>query len=171
MRWGAIVHFISETVLTGFKIGAGLVIAASQLPLLFGISHGGDSFADTLARVVAGLPHLNVPSFILGMAALAMLIAGQMKCPHWPVPLMTVALAIAFTYLPGTGDLGIAAVGAIPQGLPRLILPQLDASELDTLLPLALACFIIAYNEAAPRRGCWRPVTTMQSTPIVNCWR
>jgi MFS superfamily sulfate permease-like transporter len=42
MRWGGIVHFISETVLTGFKIGAGIVIAASQLPLLLGLagSHG-----------------------------------------------------------------------------------------------------------------------------------
>src|SRR5689334_9679248 len=38
MRWGGIVHFISETVLTGFKIGAAIVIAVSQLPLLFGLA-------------------------------------------------------------------------------------------------------------------------------------
>ena len=41
MRWGGIVHFISETVLTGFKIGAGIVIAVSQLPLLLGLAGGG----------------------------------------------------------------------------------------------------------------------------------
>jgi sulfate permease, SulP family len=149
MRWGAIVHFISETVLTGFKIGAGLVIAASQLHLLFGIARGGDDFATTLAHVARGLPRANAPSLFLGMAALALLIAGQMKRPQWPIPLMTVALAIALMYLPGATELGIAVVGAIPQGLPHLAVPHLDTSDLDTLLPLALACFIIAYNEAS----------------------
>jgi hypothetical protein len=38
-------------------------------------------------------------------------------------------------------------VGAIPQGLPLPALPRVDAQDLDTLLPLALACFLIAYNE------------------------
>ena len=149
MRWGAIVHFISETVLTGFKIGAGIVIATSQLPLLFGIGGGGHDFAGTLVHLARNLPHLHAPSLVLGLAALALLITGQMKSPHWPVPLMTVVLAIALMYLPGTADLGIATVGAIPHGLPDFALPQLNVQDLDTLLPLALACFLIAYNEAS----------------------
>ncbi len=149
MRWGAIVHFISETVLTGFKIGAGIVIAASQLPQLLGVKGGGPGFAETLAHVARNLQHVQAPSLALGLAALGLLITGQMKRPHWPVPLMTVAVAIAFMYAPGSEGLGIAEIGSIPGGLPSLALPRLDTQNLDTLLPLAFACFLIAYNEAS----------------------
>jgi len=149
MRWGAIVHFISETVLTGFKIGAGIVIGVSQLPLLLGVTGSGGEFAGTLAHLARNLAHAHLPSLALGLVALILLVAGQVKRPHWPVPLMTVALAIAFMYMPASASLDIATVGAIPHGLPGLALPGVDARDLDTLLPLALACFLIAYNEAS----------------------
>ena len=150
MRWGAIVHFISETVLTGFKIGAGIVIATSQLPLLLGVAgSGGGDFTGTLMHLARDLGHVHTPSLMLGLAALALLVIGQLKRPHWPVPLMTVVLAIALMYIPGTETLEIATVGAIPHGLPSLALPRVDAQDLDTLLPLSLACFLIAYNEAS----------------------
>ena len=149
MRWGGLVHFISETVLTGFKIGAGLVIAASQLPLLLGIPGGGHDFPEALARLAQNIPHAHLPSLVLGLAALALLVAGQMKRPGWPVSLMTVALAIALMYVPGVDDLKIATVGTIPSGPPGLSLPRFDAQDLNTLLPLAFACFLIAYNEGS----------------------
>ncbi len=40
-RLGSVVQFVSETVLSGFKIGAALVIASTQLPKLFGVAAGG----------------------------------------------------------------------------------------------------------------------------------
>jgi len=40
LRLGNIANFVSETVLSGFKVGAGLVIASTQLPKLFGIKSG-----------------------------------------------------------------------------------------------------------------------------------
>jgi len=149
MRWGAIVHFISETVLTGFKIGAGTVIAASQLPPLLGIAGGGHNFAGVIAHLVRNAPSAHLPSLALGLAALVLLAAGQTWRPRWPIPLLVVIVAIAFMHLPAAGALGIATVGAIPQGLPALSLPRFDWQDLDTLLPLALACFLIAYNEAS----------------------
>ena len=56
MRWGGIVHFISETVLTGFKIGAGIVIAVSQLPLLLGLAPQHGDLLRTLTHLVAQPP-------------------------------------------------------------------------------------------------------------------
>jgi MFS superfamily sulfate permease-like transporter len=49
--------------------------------------------------------------------------------------------------LPSTQSLGIATVGSIPGGIPLPSLPFFDWRELDTLLPLSLACFLLAYNE------------------------
>src|SRR5262249_20827914 len=44
VRAGAIVNFISETVLVGFKAGVALYLASTQLPKLFGFKGGEGSF-------------------------------------------------------------------------------------------------------------------------------
>src|SRR4030095_17068025 len=62
MRWGGIVHFISETVLTGFKIGAGIVIAVSQLPLLLGLAGSHGDLWRTLASIARHFEGIHVPS-------------------------------------------------------------------------------------------------------------
>ncbi|MEO8506628.1 MAG: SulP family inorganic anion transporter [Betaproteobacteria bacterium] len=147
MHWGGIVHFISETVLTGFKIGAGTVIAVSQLPLLLGFAGSHGDLAATLVHLWHNLPGTHVPSLAFGIVALVALQVGHAVRPRWPIPLLVVAVSLALMELPGIGAYGIATVGAIPQGIPLPALPQLHWSELNTLLPLSLACFLLAYNE------------------------
>ena len=71
MRWGGIVHFISETVLTGFKIGAGIVIAVSTLPLLLGLAGSHGDLWRTLAHIARNLGGMHVPSLVLGVVAFA----------------------------------------------------------------------------------------------------
>src|SRR3974377_2572066 len=44
LRLSALVKLISDSILVGFKIGAGLTIAMTQLPRLFGVKGGGDNF-------------------------------------------------------------------------------------------------------------------------------
>ena len=64
MRWGGIVHFISETVLTGFKIGAGIVIGISQLPLLFGLAGSQGDMWRTLAHIATNIGGIHLPSLV-----------------------------------------------------------------------------------------------------------
>ena len=42
LRLSSLVNFISETILLGFKAGAALTIAMTQLPKLFGVKGGGE---------------------------------------------------------------------------------------------------------------------------------
>ncbi len=147
MRWGDIVHFISETVLTGFKIGAGIVIAVSQLPLLLGLAGGKHDMWSTLDHMARNIGDAHLPTLSLGLVALLLLQLGQMRFPRWPIPLIVVVLSLVVMSLPGVDAWTIATIGAIPRGLPLPALPHLDLSELDTLLPLSLACFLLAYNE------------------------
>jgi high affinity sulfate transporter 1 len=147
MRWGGIVHFISETVLTGFKIGAGIVIAISQLPLLFGLAGSHGDMWLTLAHIARNFDGIHVPSLALGVGALLVLQIGHALRPRWPIPLIVVALCLVLMELPWVHALTIATVGTFPQGIPLPSLPDLHWAELDTLLPLSLACFLLAYNE------------------------
>ena len=147
MRWGGIVHFISDTVLTGFKIGAGVVIAVSQLPLLFGLAGGQHELIAALTYIANNLRGIHLPSLVLGGIAYLLLQLGQSRFPRWPIPLIVVVLSLLVMQSPQIAGFSIATVGAIPQGIPMLSLPVLNWRELDTLLPLALACFLLAYNE------------------------
>jgi len=101
----------------------------------------------TLAQIAANLGGVHVPSLLLGLAAFAVLQVGHALRPRWPIPLIVVALCLALMELPAAQSLLIASVGSIPGGIPMPALPVFDWHELDTLLPLSLACFLLAYNE------------------------
>jgi len=147
MRWGGIVHFISETVLTGFKIGAGTVIAVSQIPLLLGFAGQHGDLVAALLHIGRNLAQTHMPSLVLGLTALVLLQVGHWWKPRWPVPLIVVVLSLLLMAAPGIDRFAIATVGAIPAGLPLPAFPHLHWGELSSLLPLSLACFLLAYNE------------------------
>src|SRR3954470_17351391 len=48
LRLSALVKLISDSILVGFKAGAGLTIAMTQLPSLFGVAGGGHNFFDRI---------------------------------------------------------------------------------------------------------------------------
>src|SRR5438034_1045056 len=75
LRLGNIANFVSETVLSGFKVGAGLVIASTQLPKLFGISDGGSNFFSRMIEVIRNLRDTNLVTLGVGLGG-ANLVAG-----------------------------------------------------------------------------------------------
>jgi len=59
-RLSALVKLISDSILVGFKIGAGLTIAMTQLPSLFGVAGGGHNFFEQAFRLVGQLGQIPV---------------------------------------------------------------------------------------------------------------
>lgn len=148
LHLGNIANFVSETVLSGFKVGAGLVIASTQLPKLFGISSGGSNFFTRVIEVFRHLGETNLATLGVGLSALALLVLGERLLPRRPIALFVVALSIAvMSYFPLASH-GVKTVGLIPQGFPQLGWPVVRWSEVDDLLALALACFLLSYVES-----------------------
>src|SRR5215475_12724251 len=85
VRAGAIVNFISETVLVGFKAGVALYLASTQLPKLFGFKGGEGSFWHRSAHFFSHLSETNPASLAIGGAALAILILGKVFLKNKPV--------------------------------------------------------------------------------------
>ena len=77
IRAGVIVSFISETVLVGFKTGVALVLAATQLPKLFGFKGGHGSFWENAGYFLSHLRETHPASLATGLAALIVLILGK----------------------------------------------------------------------------------------------
>jgi high affinity sulfate transporter 1 len=147
LRLSSLVNFVSETILLGFKAGAALTIAMTQLPKLFGVEGGGHDFFERAAALASQLPDTNVAVLLFGLGAIAFLIAGERLLPGRPVALVVVAAAIVVLSVTPLAHEGFKTVGVLPAGLPDLSLPSLRVRDVDGVLPLALACFLLAYIE------------------------
>jgi high affinity sulfate transporter 1 len=147
MRAGVIVNFISETVLTGFKAGVAMVLASTQLPKLFGVEAGQGNFWRRMADFLSHLRDTNPAALAVGLSALALLVAGRILLPHRPVALLVVIAGIVVGSVTHIEQRGVKLLGEVPQGLPRLNLPAIHASDINDLLPLAMACFLLGAVE------------------------
>ena len=147
LQLSGIINFISETVLVGFKAGAALTIGLTQLPKLFGVKGGGENFLDRIITLFHQLPLTNTTVLIFGFAAIALLIIGEKMAPGKPVAIVMVILSMLISAT-SLEFQGISTVGIIPSGLPQFHLPALRVGDIDGVLPLAMACFLLSYIES-----------------------
>jgi high affinity sulfate transporter 1 len=141
-------YFISDPVLVGFKTGAALYIASTQLPKLFGLEGVTGNFFERVGYVAASLPETHVPSLLVGLAAIVLFMMFERALPGRPTTLIVVVAAVAVMTIFRLGEIGIKIVGDLPRGLPEISLPNIHASDISALIPVALACFMLAYGEA-----------------------
>ncbi|WP_245452821.1 SulP family inorganic anion transporter [Bradyrhizobium sp. C9] len=142
-----LVRLISDSILVGFKAGAGLTIIMSQLPSLFGVAGGGHNFFDRAIRITGQLADTRPLVLGIGMAAIVLLLLGERRLPGKPVGLAVVALSILTVSVLGLADMGLPVTGKIPTGLPALALPTFGLLEFDDLFPIAAGCLVLAYVE------------------------
>jgi sulfate permease, SulP family len=144
----SIVNFISESVLLGFKAGAAITIAMTQLPKLFGTPGGGSGFFQRTGILIHQLPETNITVFIFGITAVILLILGEKFFPGRPVAIILVVVSIILISATTLKDSGFSVAGEMPAGLPGIALPALRISDVDGVIPLAFACFLLAYIES-----------------------
>lgn len=147
-KLSSLVNFISETILLGFKAGAAFTIAMTQLPKLFGVKGGGEFFFERLHILIQQLGETNLTVLAFGLVALALLIIGGKLFPGRPIALIVVIASIAVVSFTELSSYGIKIAGELPQGLPPLRKPALGFRDVDGVLALALACFLLAYIES-----------------------
>src|SRR5579863_6963362 len=70
LRLSVLVKLISDSILVGFKTGAGLTIAITQLPALIGTRGGGQNSFERLAALAGQIWQLHYLTFVVGVAAL-----------------------------------------------------------------------------------------------------
>jgi len=152
VRLGALVNFISHSVVVGFTAGAACLIAAKQAEQFLGID------------IPAGMHLLNSIEFLwlnwkelhplVTLVALITLLSGILTQRHLGGMSMIAALIIGsiaaalFNIAFGEETSGIVMVGALPQQLPPLSMPRFSLETFRQLSPLALAMTLFALTEA-----------------------
>jgi sulfate permease, SulP family len=149
VKAGVIVNFISESVLIGFKCGIALFIASTQLPKFFGFKGSHGDFWERSGYFLSHLRDTNTASLVLGLCALAVLVLGKLFLKNKPVSLFVVIAGIVVASTMDLTRLGVKVLGEVPQGFPPFGLPAVHISDLNELLPLALACFFLGTVETA----------------------
>lgn len=148
LRLNSIINFISESILLGFKAGAAITIALTQLPKLFGIRGGGSGFWNQLVILFHSLPQTNLVVLIFGLSAIILLLASEKFFPGRPTAILLVIASIIILTSTSLQFAGFPVAGEMPAGLPRFHLPSMLLSDLSDILPLAFACFLLAYIES-----------------------
>ncbi len=149
LKAGAVVHFISEPVMIGFKSGLALFLASTQLPKLCGFKGSHGDFWERSGHFFSHLGQTNGAALIIGLIALAALVLGKIFLKNKPVALFVVIGGICAASLLGLESRGVSMLGTVPEGLPALGLPAVHWRDLNELLPLALACFLLGAVESA----------------------
>lgn len=147
LRLSVLTKLISDSILLGFKAGAGITIAVTQLPALFGVAGGGQNVIERLVVLAGQLPGLSVLTLAVGAIALLLLVVAGRRLPGRPVALGVVALAIFLAWAFGLAGHGVRVTGEIPSGLPEIALPTLRPSDVEGIVPLAAGILLLAYIE------------------------
>jgi SulP family sulfate permease len=148
LQLSVLVKLISDSILVGFKAGAGLTIAMTQLPSLFGVPGEGHNFFERVASFAGQLEQTQPIVLAVGVIAIALLAAGERLLPGKPVALGVVALSIVAASALGLPAHGVPTTGTIPAGLPSLAGPALRIRDVEGILPLAGGCLLLAYIES-----------------------
>jgi high affinity sulfate transporter 1 len=149
VKAGAIVNFISESVMVGFKCGVALFLATTQLPKLFGFHGAHGDFWENSGYFLRHLGETNATSLGIGVAALTVLVLGKVFLKNKPVALFVVVGAIVASSIFALDARGVKLLGNVPNGLPTPGLPAIHWADLNPLLPLAFACFLLGAVETA----------------------
>ncbi len=148
-RLGALVNFVSHTVVIGFTAGAAILIATSQMKHILGVHIAkGESFLHTWYGIFQQLGNTNGHLLLIALVTLiAALIAKRIsrRLPNLLIG-MVVGSLLAL-YLNRYTD-GIKLVGEIPAHLPPLSYPIFSLATIKMLAPEAFAVALLGLIEA-----------------------
>ena len=153
LRLGALVNFISHTVVVGFTAGAAMLILDAQLSGFFGVYIPRNiSFLRSMEVFALQIPHIQPYVLLVGVATLAagILARRYLKQVPYMIAAMLVGsiLAFALNQALGVEQTRIRTLGALPGALPPLSHPDFELENLRKLLAIAVAITVLGLTEA-----------------------
>ncbi|WP_196259924.1 SulP family inorganic anion transporter [Pelagibacterium limicola] len=152
LRLGTFIKFIPYPVTVGFTAGIAIIILASQLRDLFGLTLDGrepGEIVEKLHVLWVALPTMNGVAVAVGFGTIAMILALNRFAPRLPALLIAVA---ATALIAGLFGLPVATIGSqfggIPNALPVPALPEISGERIIAVLPDAIAFALLGAIES-----------------------
>ena len=164
LRLGFLATFLSHPVISGFITASAVLIAASQIKHLLGVSAEADTLVELVPELLRAAPQTNAATLTIGVLATGFIfwarkglqagllrIGASVRTADFASKSAPVVAVIMTTAAVTFGDLtaqGVRVVGAVPAGLPPLSLPSFDANLWTQLSPAAALISLIGFIES-----------------------
>ncbi len=152
LRLGTYIKFIPYPVTVGFTAGIAVIIFASQLRDLLGLTLTGKEPGELIPKLQAlarGLHTANASAIAVSIASVAIIVVLRKLRPHWPgilIAVVVAALAAWALKLP-VETIG-TRFGGIPRELPWPAWPSLSLEKARAVLPDAIAFALLGAIES-----------------------
>ena len=163
-RLGFMANFLSHPVISGFITASGLIIAASQLKAILGISAEGHNLVQLAESLWAHRQDINWITALIGSLTTAflfwvrkgllpLLLALGLSEPVAKImakagPVAAIVATTALVWLLDLQSYGVKIVGSVPQGLPPLTMPKFSLDLWSSLLTSAILISVIGFVES-----------------------
>jgi SulP family sulfate permease len=151
LQLGTFIKYIPYPVTIGFTAGIAVIITASQIKDLLGLTlaHEPGPLLPKLKALATALPTINFSAVLLALLAITIIAVLRRLRPHWPNFLIAVGSAALLTWM---FSLPVETIGSRFGGIPRLLpaphLPDLSLEKITTMLPSALSFALLGGIES-----------------------
>jgi high affinity sulfate transporter 1 len=154
LRLGWIADFLSTPIVTGFLSGVAVIIVIHQLPDFLGLPTTGGSNTHRVVFVFTHLGQVNAWTLAIGLGVLAVMFASARLNRRIPGGLIGLIGSTALVAALGLQAHGVAVLGTVESGAPKIGLAGLSWSTLGDLAPLAaVVALVVVTQTAATTRG------------------
>lgn len=160
-RFGFVTELLSIPVRHGYLNGVVTVVIVSQVPVALGIEiEAGNTLerAGRTARAIVDGSTRPTP-LVIALASFAVIVGLRKVLPRLPGVLLAVAGSTVAVAVLGLDD-RLEVVGALPSGLPSIVVPELARSDIAPIAVGSLTVALVALTDTsllsrafAARRG------------------
>ena len=148
-RLGFVTNFLSHSVLVGFTAASAVIIVASQIKHVLGISiPRTESVLETTIEVARNADATHAATLALGSSCIIGFLALKRFAKKVPAALIVLLASIAASQLFDLESRGVKTVGEIPSDLPGFSIPTFDGGALGTLTAAAIAITLVGFMES-----------------------
>lgn len=147
MKAGKLVNYISAPVMGGFITGICTTIILMQLAKLMGGTAGTGELPELAVHIARTAKQINVPSLIMGIAALAILLLSKKRIPKFPMAVVLMAAGALMTRFLPVESWGVKTLDTVEIGLPKWSIPDLSLVPMNEVITISLSVAVVIMAE------------------------
>jgi len=147
IRAGVVADLLSKPVLVGYLTGAALILISTQLGKFVGVSVDATDFFRIVGELWSRSAEWHTLTMLLGVGFVVLQFMLRALSPKVPRAIVVFVLGIALSCIVDLESHGVALVSAVAAGLPAPAMPWIHFTDLQALLPGAIAIALLTIPE------------------------
>jgi SulP family sulfate permease len=149
LRLGWIADLLSVPIITGFMVGVAFIITVHQLPDLLGAGAASGSTVHRIHTIFSDLHSTQGWAVAIGVAVLVLVVVCEKIDRRIPAALLGLVGSTLLVATANLGHRGVALLGPVATGLPKVGIPSVSWGDIGTVLPVSLTVAVVCLAQTA----------------------